>query len=89
MRRAGAQEWSDVPLTHSDQVMRGIGVADMAYGLRTGRPHRASGELAYHVLDLMHAFHDASTNGKHMKMKSTVKRPAPLPLGLLEGHLDD
>ncbi len=89
VRRAGAQEWSDVPLTHSDQVMRGIGVADMAYALRTGRPHRASGELAYHVLDLMHAFHDASANGRHVKMKSSVKRPAPLPMGLLEGHLDD
>ena len=37
---------------------RGVGVADMAYAIRDSRPHRASGELAYHVLDLMHAFHD-------------------------------
>ena len=33
VRRAGAKEWSEVPLTHSDSVARGIGVADMAYGL--------------------------------------------------------
>ena len=38
---------------------RGIGVADMAYALRSGRPHRASGELAFHVLDIMHAVHEA------------------------------
>ncbi len=89
VRRAGEKDWSDIPLTHSDQVGRGIGVADMAYALQNGRPNRASGQLAYHVLDLMHAFHDASSTGRHVKMKSTVKRPAPLPLGLLAGQLDD
>ena len=56
VRRAGAADWSEIPLTHSDKVSRGIGVADMAYALRCGRPHRASSELAYHVLDVMHAF---------------------------------
>ena len=89
VRRAGAQEWTEVPLTHSDKVGRGIGVADMAYALRSGRPHRASGDLAYHVLDLMHAFHDASASGRHVKVKSKVKQPAPLPLGLLAGQLDE
>lgn len=39
---------------------RSLGVADMAHALRSGRPHRANGEMAYHVLDLMHAIHDAS-----------------------------
>jgi hypothetical protein len=51
----------------------------MAYALRTGRPHRASGQLAYHVLDLMHAFHDASREGRHIDMASTMERPAALP----------
>jgi predicted dehydrogenase len=88
VRRAGASEWAEVPLTHSDQVGRGIGVADMAYALRSGRPLRASGQLAYHVLDLMHAFHDASASGRHVRVRSAVKRPAPLPLGLLPGTLD-
>ena len=89
VRRAGAEDWNEVPLTHSDQVGRGIGVADMAYALRSGRPHRASGDLAYHVLDLMHSFHDASNGGRHVKVKSKVKQPAPLPLGLLAGQLDE
>jgi predicted dehydrogenase len=89
VRRAGASEWSDVPLTHGyAKNSRGLGLADLCYALRSGRPHRANGELAYHVLDLMHAFHDASRDGKHIKLESTMERPAPLPLGLIEGQLD-
>ena len=89
VRRAGAGEWSEVPLTHGyAQNSRGIGVADMAYALRSGRPHRASGDLAFHVLDIMHAFHDASLEGKHIELQSTCAQPAPLPLGLRHGTLD-
>jgi hypothetical protein len=62
--------------------------ADMAYALRTGRPHRATGEMAYHVLDIMHAIHDASTAGAHVDIESTCSRPAPLPTDLLPGRLD-
>lgn len=86
--RAESREWVEVPLTHSDKVARGIGPADMAYAITSGRPHRCSGEMAYHVLDLMHAFHDASESGRHVEIKSTCERPAPLPLGLLPGTLD-
>jgi predicted dehydrogenase len=82
------KEWRDVPLTHSNTVSRGIGVADMAYGFVYNRPHRASGELAYHVLDLMHAFGDASEAGQHILVESTAVQPAPLPVGLPEGELD-
>ena len=32
---------------------RGIGVLDMARAIRAGRPHRATGALAFHVLDTM------------------------------------
>lgn len=82
-------EWTDMPLSHGYQEnSRGIGVADMAYGLRSGRAHRASGELAYHVLDVMHAFHDASDSGRHVILESSCERPAPLPMGLRHGTLD-
>jgi predicted dehydrogenase len=89
LRRAGAQEWSEIPLSHGySENSRGLGVADMAYGLRSGRPHRASGELAYHVLDIMHAFHDAAREGRHVTLESTCVRPAPLPMGLEPWTLD-
>lgn len=85
---AGEREWQDVPLTHSEDVRRGIGVADMAMALKNGRPHRASGELAYHVLDVMHAFYDASDQGRHVQLESTCSQPQPLPPGLPLGQLD-
>jgi predicted dehydrogenase len=88
IRRAGAEEWSEMPLTHSSQVGRGIGVADMAYAIAHGRSHRASGELAYHVLDVMQAFEESSETGRHIEITSRCSRPAPLPLGLMEGELD-
>lgn len=88
VKRAGAKEWSNIPHTHSDAVSRGIGVADLAYAIRCGRKPRPSAELAYHVLDVMCAFEEASNAGEHVQIKSTVERPAPLPLGLLAGTLD-
>ena len=88
--RPDGEGWREVPLTHSYAMQsRGLGIADMAYAMRSGRPHRASGEMAYHVLDVMHAFHDASRDGRHVEVASTCRRPAPLPVGLKEGLLDD
>lgn len=89
VRRAGASEWSEVPLTHGfAENSRGIGVADMAYAIQTGRPHRANGDLAYHVLEAMHGFHDASDSGTLYRMTSQCERPAALPLGLPKDGLD-
>lgn len=88
IRRRGADEWSAIPLTHPDDVRRGIGVADMAHGLAAGRPHRANGQLAYHVLDVMHAIGDSSDTDQHVQIESRCERPAAIPLGLLPGRLD-
>lgn len=88
VRRAGAADWTTVPLLFDDRVGRGIGVADMAEAIRTGRPHRASGELAWHVLDVMQAVVESSDAGQHIALESACSRPAPLPLGLLRGELD-
>ncbi|MBI2941042.1 MAG: Gfo/Idh/MocA family oxidoreductase [Chloroflexi bacterium] len=90
LRRLRGPEWTDVPLTHGyTENTRSLGVADLACALRSGRPHRASGDLAYHVLDVMHAFHDASREGRHVELASTCDRPAPLPVGLSAGTLDE
>ena len=57
--------------------------------LRSGRPHRASGELAFHVLDIMHAFHDASREGKHVELKAPARTPAPMVMDLLPWTLEE
>lgn len=88
-RRIGESEWSEQPLLPGyDQNTRGIGPADMAYAIRSGRTHRASGELAYHVLEAMWACHDSSDSHRFYEMQSTCSRPAPLPFGLAPYTLD-
>jgi predicted dehydrogenase len=90
IRRQNGNEWTQVPLTHGyAENSRGVGVADMAYSLVYGRANRANGEMAYHVLDIMHGFLDASQQGAHYNLSSTCVRPAPLPLGLSDGLLDE
>ncbi len=82
IRLAGDREWRDMPLTHGyTENSRGLGVADMASAIRAGRPHRASGELAYHVLDVMAAFEEASTSGRHVAITSGPPRVAALSAG--------
>ena len=87
LRQAGRKEWQEMPLTHDGEVLRGIGVADMATAIAAQQPHRASGELAYHVLDLMHAFDESSQNGQHIQIESRCRRPAALPARLPKGQL--
>ena len=87
--KQSTREWEDVALTRPyDENSRGIGVADMAYALRSGRPHRASGEMAYHVLDVMHALHDSSKERTFIELDSTCAQPAPLVADLPAGVLD-
>jgi predicted dehydrogenase len=82
IRRAGDTGWSEVPLTHGyEENSRGIGVADMAHAINSGRAHRANGDLAYHVLDIMQSFYDASQTGKHIELSSMCERPQPLRPG--------
>ena len=61
----------------------------MACAIQSGRPHRANADLAFHVLDVMQAFEEASESGRHINIKSTCQRPAPLPTGLSAGMLDE
>jgi len=90
VRRYNAAQWTEIPLTHGyTENSRGAGVADMAYALQSGRPHRANGELAFHVLEIMHGFHDASREGRHYELSSSCKRPDSLPMGLVDGELDE
>ena len=58
---------------------RGLGVAEMADAIISGRPHSASGELARHVLEIMHAVHQASETNSHVEPVTTCGRPEPLP----------
>lgn len=82
------QAWREVELTHTTEIGRGTGLADLAKAAQDGRPHRASGDLALHVLEAMTAFDASSESGAHVELQTTCDRPAALPTGLAPGELD-
>lgn len=77
--RPGAESWEPVDLVPGlTENARGIGVSDMAAALREGRAPRASGELGYHIVDVMHATLEAGELGRYVEIGSTIDRPEPL-----------
>jgi predicted dehydrogenase len=97
LRRAGSEElrqpppapgdlpWAPIPLTHDDDVGRGIGVAEMVEAIQAGRHHRASGEMAVHVLEVLCALQESASGPQPVSIGSRCGRPAPLPPTRLAG----
>lgn len=84
------QEWTGHPLGHAcgDGNYRSIGVADMAHAIRANRPHRTSGGLALHVLEVMvEAFETSSRLGRHVSIETRPERPRILPTAFSAGGL--
>ena len=65
--------------SHADNA-RGIGLVDMAYAIRDGRPERASGAMALHAVEVMEGVHRSSDEGRFVTMTTTFERPAALPV---------
>jgi predicted dehydrogenase len=79
LKRAGAPNWEEIPVTRPNtDNCRGLGPSDLAAAMREGRTPRASGDLAFHVLEVMHAVETASSEGRHVTIGSSVGRPAVL-----------
>jgi predicted dehydrogenase len=90
IKRNGDDAWTDVDLLPATlPQQRGIGLADMMWAQKSGRPHRASGQLALHVLELMTGALAASEQGRRIDLETTCERAAPLPVGLAPNTFDD
>lgn len=78
VRRMDDSDWRELPLVdgHPENA-RGLGVVDMARAIRFGGDHRASGDLALHILDAMSAFHEASETERHVRLGTTTTQPLP------------
>ena len=92
VRRYGQDTWETVkPVFESGQNERGIGVTEMVESIRAGREHKASGKLAYHVLEAMHSFQRSSLEGKHIHLESSydsfaVTRTVQTEIETVESH---
>ena len=80
IRPAGSAEWTVIPAA-GVTAGRGIGALEMARAVRAGVPHRASGELALHVLDTMESIARSAESGGFEPVGSTFTVPEILPAG--------
>jgi predicted dehydrogenase len=79
VRARGDEAWETVELARPFRDnARGIGLADLLDAAAHGTAHRASGELAYHVLDVMHTVLEAAEQGRTLIPGSHAARPAAL-----------
>ena len=69
------QEWIDVE-QQGTVVGRGLGVLDMVRAIAEDRTHVATGELGFHVLDVLLSAQDSAETGQYLEIDSTV---APVP----------
>ncbi len=67
---------------------RGLGVADMARALRSGRQMRADYSQTLHVLELMTAFEKSSVQGRTLQMETSYERKPAMRNDLVKGILD-
>jgi predicted dehydrogenase len=69
------QPWQEIE-QQGVVVGRGLGVLDMVRAIAEDRPHIATGELGYHVLDIMLSAQESAESGQFVAVESTV---APVP----------
>lgn len=75
----GASSWLEEKLERPyGENARGVGFADMLYAAQENRPHRASGDLAYHVLEVMHKVLESAREERPIVIESSVSRPENL-----------
>ena len=89
LHRKEQQEFLTMPLTFGySENNRGLGLADMARAIETGRKARAGIDLYFHVLEVMLGIAESSKQKKEIEIKSTVEMAPPMPTELLAGVLD-
>ncbi len=80
----GEKDWLEQPLTHGFvENSRGLGLSEMMHAVAHGRQARASGELAAHVLEIMHASLQSAEEGRQIEISSRPAQPAPLPVNFV------
>jgi predicted dehydrogenase len=77
VRRAGDEEWTVIGSTGA-AAGRGSGVVDMVRAIRRGEPHRASGEMALHLLEMMTAIERSGSTAAFEPVESGFDVPAAL-----------
>lgn len=81
--------FKEIPLVFDyKENSRGLGVADMAKALKSGRCMRADYTQTLHVLEIMTAFEKSSQKGKMITLETTYDRAAAMKNDGIRGILD-
>jgi predicted dehydrogenase len=87
--RPESKGFFELPLTFAyPDNSRGLGLADMAKAIETGRQSRADVKLTFHALEVMTGFTRAANERKQLNIESRPERPAPMIIPKLPGVLD-
>jgi predicted dehydrogenase len=88
--RSRTWETVSMPLLyHYTDNCRGLGLADMAKAIQTGRNHRANSMQQLHVVEVMSAFYTSARTGRRVEIESRYQREKLMPRGEMVGVLDD
>lgn len=88
IRKSNDMEFKEIPLTHGfSENSRGLGLAEMAYSIINETHHRANSDLGYHVLDIMHGFHDSANEEKHISIQSSCEMPKAMPFAINKNNI--
>ena len=66
---------------------RGLGVAEMAWAMASGRKNRANKEMAYHALEVLHGIAASSRSGETYTLLSTFEKMPMLKPGFMPDYL--
>lgn len=90
LKRGRETETVSMPLIYPyAENSRGLGLADMAKALVTGREFRANYEQQLHVVEVMSAFYTSSDKNEFVKIESEYTRKAPMVRTDIIGILED
>ena len=87
-----AKYYEEVPLCYKGSPnMRGAATAEMALAIAENRPHRASGEMAAHIVDILNSLEQSSDEDRIVKLTTSCEIPEafyPIADGFYVGEYD-
>ena len=76
--------WLKPPYRGSHKVEWGRAVLDMAQAISEDRPHRATGEHAAHVVEILGAIARSVATRQPVNVQSSFTPPQPMPWAMTE-----
>lgn len=78
-RKGDSAERCEFPLSHPfSHESRGVGAADMAWAIHSGRKPRLSYEMGYHALEVILGIAESDRLGRRIDFTTDFERPVPI-----------